>query len=123
MPPLKFYTDTHIDKQVAMQLRAQGIDIVRCEEVQLAEADDETHLKYAANDGRILVTKDEGFRQRHFRWLHEEMEHAGIFFCSNRQHAAIGTIVKACREFSQLVEEGAATLDDIRNKFFDIRED
>ena len=30
---IKFYTDTHIARQVAIQLRAKGIDVVRCEDV------------------------------------------------------------------------------------------
>jgi hypothetical protein len=34
---IKFYTDTHIAKAVAVQLRQKGVDIVRCEEVGMAE--------------------------------------------------------------------------------------
>jgi predicted nuclease of predicted toxin-antitoxin system len=69
MSVLKYYTDTHIDKQVAVQLRQKGVDVVRCEEVGMAEADDESHLAYAAQNGLALVTKDAGFRVRHFNWL------------------------------------------------------
>lgn len=36
---LKFYTDAHIDKQVAIQLPRSRIDVVRCEEAGMAEAD------------------------------------------------------------------------------------
>jgi hypothetical protein len=32
---LEFYTDTHITKQVAVQLRKRGVDVVLCEEVGL----------------------------------------------------------------------------------------
>jgi hypothetical protein len=38
--PLKLFLDTHIDKQVALQLRAKGVDVVRCEEVGMAESSD-----------------------------------------------------------------------------------
>jgi predicted nuclease of predicted toxin-antitoxin system len=120
MSLLKFYTDTHIDKQVAIQLRENGIDVVRCEDVEMAEADDEAHLEYASNNGLALVTKDAGFRARHYDWLAQEKQHSGIFFCADRHHAAIGLIVKACLSYAKLVEEGAGTLDDIRNEFFDI---
>jgi predicted nuclease of predicted toxin-antitoxin system len=120
MSRLKFYTDTHIDKQVAIQLRAKGVDVVRCEEVNLAEADDETHLEYAAQHQLALITKDVGFRSSHFRWLSQGKIHQGIFFCADRHSAAIGKIVSACYTYAQLIEEGAGTLDDVQNEFFDI---
>ncbi|MCC7451678.1 MAG: DUF5615 family PIN-like protein [Anaerolineae bacterium] len=120
MSLLKFYTDTHIDKQVAIQLRARGIEAVRCEEVDLAEADDETHLTYAAAHQLALITKDAGFRARHFEWLNQGKDHHGIFFCADRHTAAIGGIVNACYAYAQLIEAGVGTLSDIQNEFFDI---
>ena|SRR5579859_2627264 len=122
MSLLKFYTDTHIDKQVAIQLRAKGIDVVRYEEVNLAEADDESHLEYAAQHQLALITKDAGFRLRHFEWLSQGKNHQGIFFCADRHLAAVGKIVNACYTYAQLIEEGAGTLKDIQNEFFDITE-
>ncbi len=63
---LRFYTDTHIAKQIAIQLRQHGIDVIRCEEVNMAEAEDEQHLLYATQEGLILITFDKGFRDRAF---------------------------------------------------------
>jgi predicted nuclease of predicted toxin-antitoxin system len=118
MSLLKFYTDTHIDKQVAFQLRQRKIDVIRCEEVDLAEADDEAHLQYAATNGYALITKDAGFRSRHFQWLEHNKAHCGIFFCADRHTAAIGRIVSTCAEFAELLEGGAASLKDIESEFF-----
>lgn len=118
MSKLRFYTDTHIDKQVAVQLRQKGVDVVRCEEVGLAEVDDETHLEYAAQHQLSLITKDEGFRLRHFNWLAEGKAHAGIFFCGDRHVATIGKIVRACLAYTQLIEEEVGTLEDIHNEVF-----
>jgi len=123
MSSLKFYTDTHIDKQVAIQLRQRGVEVVRCEEVGMAEADDDTHLEYAAHNQMALITKDAGFRSRHFRWLNEGKDHHGIFFCADRHIAAIGKIVNGCYTFYQLIDEGAGTLEDIKNEFFDITQE
>jgi predicted nuclease of predicted toxin-antitoxin system len=123
MSLLKYYTDTHIDKQVAVQLRQKGVDVVRCEEVGMAEADDESHLAYAAQNGLALVTKDAGFRVRHFNWLAQGKRHLGIFFCANRHISAIGVIVNSCYAYAQLIEEGAGTLEDIQNEFFDVVEE
>lgn len=76
--PLKFYTDTHIARAVAEQLRAKGVDIVRCEEVDMAEASDAAHLAYAAREGRVMVTQDADFAALHMEWLRTGRSHAGI---------------------------------------------
>jgi len=123
MSILKFYTDTHIDKQVAIQLRQKGVDVIRCEDVGLAEADDETHLRYAAEHQIALITKDAGFRLRHFNWIGQGRTHYGIFFCSNRQAASIGQIVNICAAYAELLEQGAGTLADVQNEFFDITQE
>jgi ribosomal protein L27 len=118
---LKFYLDTHVDKQVAIQLRQRGVEVARCEEVGMAEADDEDHLIYAAEHGFALLTKDAGFRARHFRWLVEGKRHGGIFFCPDRHISAIGKIVTQCYAYFQLIDSGAGTVQDIENEFFEIR--
>lgn len=122
MSELKFYMDTHISKQVTIQLRQHGVDAIRCEEVGLSEAADEVHLQYAADNGRILVTKDRGFRDRHFRWISENRNHAGIFLFKGGHEAFVGHIVNFCRENAELVAEGAGTPDDFRNSFVDAEE-
>ena len=117
---IRFYTDTHIPKQVAIQLREKGVDVIRCEDVGLAEADDEEHLEYAAEHGLALITKDFGFRSRHFRWMEESKKHSGIFYCNDRNNSAIGKIVKECLLYVELIDEEAGTLVDIENQFFEI---
>ena len=42
---LSFYLDTHVDKQVAIQLRQKGVQVIRCEDVEMATADDAWRLK------------------------------------------------------------------------------
>ena len=123
MSKLKFYTDTHIDRQVAVQLRQKGIEVIRCEEVGLAEADDEAHLNYAAQHELALISKDADFRLLHFAWLHRGKNHHGIFFCADRHTAAVGKIVNVCLVYAQLIEANAGSLDDIRNEFFDISQE
>jgi uncharacterized protein with PIN domain len=75
---LKFYFDTHIARASAVQLRLNGIDVVRCEEVGMAEALDEDHLVYASGTQRILVSQDEDFTILHARWMAADRRHAGI---------------------------------------------
>jgi predicted nuclease of predicted toxin-antitoxin system len=120
MSILKFYTDTHIDKQVAVQLRQKGVDVVRCEELGMAEADDVEHLAYASEHELSLLTKDADFRDLYFEWLAAERKHFGIFFCSERQTASIGKLVNSCFEYYELVESGAGKIEDICNQFFEV---
>ena len=71
--PLKFYTDSHIQKAVADQLRAQGVDVVRCQDVGMADADDLPHLEYATEEGRVVVTNDKAvisaLKREGLRWI------------------------------------------------------
>jgi hypothetical protein len=113
---LGFYTDTHIDKQVAIQLQDHGIEVVRCQEVGLANADDETHLHYASKHHLMLVTKDADFRDLHFKWLQEGLFHNGILFFRQRHMPTIGKIVKECLTYAELIRSGIGTLEeDIHN--------
>ncbi|GIK65140.1 MAG: hypothetical protein BroJett018_29340 [Chloroflexota bacterium] len=113
-PQLKFYFDTHIAKAVAVQLRLKGVDVVRCEEIGMAEASDDEHLTYATAQGRALVSMDEDFMSRHKRVLTEGLEHGGIFriHSSLQQRGGIGAIVKALFEYHELIAANAGTLED-----------
>lgn len=111
-----FYADTHISKQVAIQLRAKGVEVVRCEEVGLAEADDKVHLEYAIENGLCLLTKDDDFLALHKQVVNQKKVHYGIFFCRKRDTPAIGEIVKACYEYHELISSGAGTNEDLQNE-------
>lgn len=113
---LRFYTDTHIPKQVALQLRQRGITVIRCEEVGLADASDVTHLEYAAQHRLSLITKDEDFLVLHRQWTRDRRQHAGIFFCRKRFVPAIGEIVTTCAEYHALIETGAGIDEDVHNQ-------
>src|SRR5262245_2350999 len=78
-PTIRYYTDAHIAKAVVEQLRLRGVDVTRCEEVGLAEVSDQGHIAYAAENGRAMVTHDQGFTAHHRVWLAQGNHHAGIF--------------------------------------------
>ncbi len=114
---LKFYTDTHIAKAVAVQLRSRGVDVVRCEEVGLANADDETHLRYATMQGRAVVTHDQDFLVLNARWFEQGRSHSGIFFIQRHLQGNIGQIVRRLAEYAELIAGGAGSLEaDIVNQ-------
>lgn len=118
---LKFYTDTHIPKAVATQLRSQGIDIIRCEEVGLAEADDTEHLEYATSQGRTMVSHDLDFMELQAAWSHQGLNHCGIVLFHRQFQGNIGKIVTELMTWYQAIAEGAGTLeDDVYNKLIEI---
>jgi predicted nuclease of predicted toxin-antitoxin system len=118
--PLKFYTDSHIPKAVADQLRARGVDVVRCQDVGMAHADDLPHLEYAAREGRVVVTGDRDFLRLNAEWLAAGREHAGIVYITPetmRHSRKVGILVSELLFFHEAVEGGAATVEqDFRNK-------
>ncbi len=111
---LKFYTDTHIAKAVAAQLRARGVDVVRCEEVGMSEASDLEHLEYATREGRVMITNDQDFLILDQNWQAQGKRHCGIMHCNKNVQGeiAIGIIVKACLFYHEMIDGGAATVDD-----------
>lgn len=117
---LKYYFDTHIPKAVAVQLRQRDIDVVRCEEVGLAEVDDTEHLEYATAQERTLVSNDADFRNLHSMWIGQGMTHAGIMVFNQRFQGDVGKLVRELYEFHTLIEQGIGTLTkDIYNQLIE----
>src|SRR5690606_3889694 len=81
---LTFFTDTHIAKQVAIQLNALGIDVLRCQDVGLEDASDEELLEYAVAHERAMLSKDDDFLTLHSQWQSAGRQHFGIFYCPYR---------------------------------------
>jgi hypothetical protein len=122
--PIRFYTDSHIAKAVAEQLRQKGVDIVRCEEVSMAEAKDYEHLAYATREKRVMITADQDFLRLHKQWQEEKKTHAGIMFCLPHLQGLqnVGPIIKMCLDYHELIAEGAGTIeDDIANQVIFVR--
>jgi predicted nuclease of predicted toxin-antitoxin system len=105
---LTFFSDTHIAKQVAIQLRTAGVNVVRCQDVGLEDATDKKLMEYAISQKYTLLTKDDDFLVLHNQWVTANREHFGIFYCPYRDKKSIGLIVKTCREYHDLINGGAS---------------
>ncbi len=57
---VRFLADENLNREIVVGLRrlGQGVDIVRVQDVGLRTADDPEVLRWAANEGRALVTHD-----------------------------------------------------------------
>ena len=117
MASLRFYTDSHVPKQVAIQLRTRDIDVVRCQEIGLEDADDVAHLEKATSQLRMIITGDSDFPRLHTQWKEANKFHAGILYFQPESQGKVGVVVKAAVFLFEAVELGAATLeDDVYNR-------
>lgn len=79
---MKFYLDEDLAPQIAAHLRSKGVDAVSALEVGNVQLSDRDQLRFAANEGRGLVTRN----VRHFVVLAQDAirrqePHAGIVLC------------------------------------------
>ena len=54
----RLYLDQNANKQLAIDLRTRGYDVMFASEVGLERASDEEHLRFASESGRMRVTHD-----------------------------------------------------------------
>ena len=100
---MKLYLDEDLSPQIARRLREAGVDAVSAHETGNVQLSDREQLRYAAAEGRALVTRN----VRHFIVLARDAiarqePHAGIVLCSSslrgfeiaRIAAALGRVVQ-----------------------------
>ncbi len=106
---LRLITDTHIAKQIAIQLREKGVDVVRLEELSELpnNAKDTDILEWATTNRRAVLSLDDDFERLHYEWMAEEKIHNGIFFGDSDLQGAggIGTIVNFIADYARYVDD------------------
>jgi predicted nuclease of predicted toxin-antitoxin system len=112
---MKLYLDEDLSPQIARRLREAGLDAVSAIEAGNVQLSDREQLRWAAAEGRALVTRN----VRHFVVLARDAiarqePHAGIILCSSGLRGfEIARIVSGLR---RLVQQHPAGLDP-----FDVR--
>lgn len=118
---IRYYMDTHLSKSLTEQLRLRGVDVVRCEDVGMAEADDTEHLEYAAAQNRTLVTHDRGFWTLHAAWVTQGLHHAGIVLFNQHLQGNISRLFDELFELYRMIEGGAGTLEqDVYDQIYEV---
>lgn len=75
----RIYLDHNMRTRLATELRAHGYDTVHAQELGLAEATDEEHLRIATSQARVLVPHDlKDFRRIAREWANDGTMHSGI---------------------------------------------
>ncbi|MFQ5814191.1 MAG: DUF5615 family PIN-like protein [Anaerolineae bacterium] len=76
---VKLYLDHDISYRIAEQLRARGYDAIGAWEAGNAELHDQAQLKYAADQGRVLVTCNaQDFVPLYPEWWNADRHHSGV---------------------------------------------
>ena len=70
---VRLYLDRHIKKQLAVDLRERGFDVLTTEEARMDTAPDEEQLEFAAKENRAILT----YNIRDFAPLHQSWFAAG----------------------------------------------
>ena len=93
MNPPKVYLDEDVYYAVALGLRRRGYDVLTTAEAERRGSDDEDQLRFAATQGRVLVTFNRGhFARLHGDFLASRTQHSGIIVSTQ---AGIGPVVRA----------------------------
>ena len=76
---IRFYTDEHVHPGIVKALQKNGIDVLTAQQAGMLDADDKSHLQFAASQGRVMITQDEDLLKPHW-----EMKHSGVAYAHQR---------------------------------------
>ena len=86
--PIKFYMDEHIPRAVSEGLRRRGVDVLTTQDAGMLGAFDRDHLMLAAEQQRVILTRDADFLRMHATGI----RHHGIVFVPAQ--APIGGMIR-----------------------------
>jgi predicted nuclease of predicted toxin-antitoxin system len=78
---IRFHLDEHVDPAIAAALHRAGIDVTTTVEAGLRTQGDESQLRFARDEGRVIVTRDQDF----LRLAGGGVEHSGVVFYTANQ--------------------------------------
>lgn len=100
MAAFPFFTDNHVRQPIVDALRRKGRDVVRAVDVFGQDNDDEELFAYAAREGRVFLTNDEGIHAIAHKWL--QAGRSGFrmvyWWAEHRREMTDGDIVRALEE-------------------------
>lgn len=90
---ISVYLDESVNPQIAVGLKARGIQAIPASEVGLLGASDEEHVMQSARLGAVLLTHDADFLKIADGMRREGISHPGIIYAHLRKYG-LGIIVK-----------------------------
>ncbi|GIK30213.1 MAG: DUF5615 family PIN-like protein [Chloroflexi bacterium] len=110
----RFLFDVHLHKEAARQLRLKGIDVLHVGDIDLQDAPDSQIMAYAIQDGRAMVTCDEGYARFHYTFAEQDITHYGIvYFRMEDQCQSISIIVREIETIAKAAADAADLQDQL----------
>ena len=88
MSEIRYYTDEHVAKTIINGLRQRDINVLSAFDVGLLGVEDDVHLNFALDEGRVIFTRDADF----LRLAATGEAHAGIVYAV--QGTSVSAIVR-----------------------------
>ena len=90
------FTDNHIRQPIVKALRARGWDVVRAVDTFGERNDDDELLAWAAANGRVFVTSDDGIHATAHEWLRQGRAFRMVYlWAEHRRRMTDGEVVQA----------------------------
>ncbi len=108
---IRLYCDEDsLDHNLARALRARGLDVTTALEEDMIAREDEEHLDYATQQGRVLFSFNRGdFYRIHTQYLEQGKSHTGIIL-ANQQQYSVGEQMRRILKLSAV-----KTAEDMKN--------
>ena len=105
---IAFYCDEDVPVLVARIARGLGVDIVHTEELGRKGSTDEEQMQFAAQEGRILLTRNcKDFRPFSTSFAERGLPHAGVLGISpNLAEMSPATIARALQRYDHERPDG-----------------
>lgn len=101
---IRLLLDHHINPRLATDLRRQGFDVTFPRELGTERAPDAGHLAWAAEQGRVVLTRDrEDFQILAQQWAEQNRNHARILLLSDVKPISYGELRRRLRAFLDVV--------------------
>jgi len=100
VPGLPLFTDNHVRGPLIRALRQRGRDVARAVDLFGQENDDAELFAYAAKEGRVFLTCDEGIQAIAHDWLGQGRTEFWMIYCSmeQQQEMTIGGLLEAIED-------------------------
>ena len=97
---LPLFTDNHVRGPLIEALRQRGWEVARAVDAFGQENDDADLFAYAAKEGRVFLTCDEGIQAIAHDWLRQGRTGFRMIYCTmkNQQEMSIGALLDAIEE-------------------------
>jgi predicted nuclease of predicted toxin-antitoxin system len=92
---IRSYLDHHVHERFAVDLRRRQYDVVVAKDVGNERASDETHLAWATEHDRVVLTSDfDDYPDLAARWFFEGRTHAGIILLEQPGRLSYGRLLR-----------------------------